>query len=672
MLTYVDFETSSEIDLIKCGAARYSEDESTEILCAVFIKEDGSEKIWKKGDPVPQANPNNIYVAHNAFFEQTMWRNVWGNCPPKWKCTAAKGCAHALPASLEKLAEALNLLQVKDMEGCRHMLKMCKPNGPRDEKSILRLIKYCRQDVLTTIGIDKALPDLSPEEQEVWELDQEINFRGVGIDFELVQNLKGLLEYEKERLESEFQTLVSGKVVSPRASVALRAWISESLGMELDSVDKKTLSNLGNLPEDVNKVVSIRKILSKSSTAKLQKMLGSLGRDGRIRENLLYHGASTGRWTGRGVQLQNLPRPKIDAEEALETLDIADVVWPEKYGSITETASSLLRSCLVPKKGKVFIGGDYAGIEARILPWIARDEKALDIFRENRDVYCESASTIYGRAITKEDKTERQVGKCAVLGLGYQGGIAAFKKMCDIYAVSLEPVSNYILDSATAQEKDSASFVYGGYRREAEKNQTEFLNETEGMTADIIKQRWRKANMRIVAFWDNIQNQMERAIQGTLSGSSFYPNLSLGLRNQFLSIVLPSGRHMKYFQPRVEMKVNKFGIEKRSISYAAVDPITKQLSREYTYGGKITENIVQAIARDIMVEGMKNVKNHGGELVLTVHDELLCEYEEGARRTYEERVADLEEVRQCFLKMPSWAKGLPLDAECWTGMRYQK
>lgn len=672
---FVDFESSSACDLFKANASVYSSDKSTEILCAVFKTEDGqairSANLVKDRSLIEYFIQDKLLVAHNAIFEELIWQNILvkrlGYKPrpiSSWRCTKAKGQAHGLPGSLEKMAEALDLLQQKDMAGKKHMLKMCKPDGPRDSESLQKLLAYCEQDVNTTIAIDKALPDLSPFEQQVWELDQEINLRGIKADRKLIQEVIGLVDYEQKTLLKRFEILVSGQVSSPKSSVGLRKFL-QAKDFDISAVDAKEVKKLlafSDLPDDVREILEIRKITAKSSTAKYGKILDSLDEDDRLRETLVYHGAGTGRWTGQGAQLQNLPKPMkgFDAEYIIRTLDIADTVWPSVCGSLNNTASSLVRSVFVASPNKALIGGDYAGIEARITPWIAAQESTLDIFRRNEDIYLKEASNIYGRDITSDDKEERQVGKCAVLGLGYQGGIAAFYKMCTIYSVSLAPIAAQIRHSARPDELEKAEFVYDGYKREAIKNESEHFGREEGICADIIKQRWRANNPKIVEFWDDIN---AGAINAVNTGYGRLGSIWWIKERQFLYCILPSGRKMAYYKPKVESLTNKFGVTKETLTYIGIDSTTKQLYRERTYGGKLTENIVQAIARDVMVEGMFNVKNYGLDLVLTVHDELLSE---GNEQT------NLEEVKECFIRPIKWAPGLPLDAEVWKGRRYKK
>lgn len=694
---YLDFETASALNINDVNASVYSNHPSTIVLCAVILQEDDSKlevtDFHKDRLLVEAALKDKLIVAHSAIFEQLIYQNIlvkkFGYSPlpvSRFRCTRAKGQAHSLPGKLEKMAEALNLLEQKDMAGKKLMLRMCRLDGPRDEASFKRLLAYCNQDNITARGIDKYISDLPPFEQKVWELDQEINHRGIRVDKPLIKEIIGLVDDEKQRLTSRFEYLVQGQISSPRSSVGLKKFL-QAENFDIRSVDAKAVKKLlaiKDLPDDIREILEIRKTLAKSSTAKYRKILDCLDSDDRVRDTLVYHGAGPGRWSGQGAQFHNLPRPMkgFDVEYALQSIDTADASWSSEYGSVNSTASSLIRSVLIPCTNKAFIGGDYAGIEARITPWIAGQESTLDIFRRNEDIYLKEASNIYGKEITEDDKEERQVGKCAVLGLGYQGGIAAFHKMCTIYSVSLDPIAKQIIRTASPEELDKAAFVYSGYLKDAIKADSEHFNKDEGMCADIIKQRWRANNPKIVGFWDAVNREAMAVVQSKYVMSyaqadlqnkkklresdiswQAAPNLSWVMEGDFLYCILPSGRKMAYYKPKVESLTNKFGVTKETLTYFGIDPNTKQLFRERTYGGKLTENIVQAIARDIMVEGMFNIKNYGLDIVLTVHDEILSEGEEQT---------DLKEVEGCFTKPIKWAPGLPLAAEVWKGYRYRK
>lgn len=679
--SYIDFETRSEVDLLKSNASVYARHPSTIILCAV-IKRNGKKmgftNFAKQRESILKFIEGSILVAHNAQFEELLWefylhrRLGYPQMPPNaWKCTMAKVLAHGLPRSLEKAGDALNLIIVKDMAGKKHMLQMCKPNGSNKPEDMKRLVEYCAQDVDVTEEIDKLIPDLSPDEQRVWELDQEINFRGVKIDLPLVNHIQSILEVEKEELLVQFREATNGVVDSPTLRQQFKDWLSGN-GLDLPDLTAKTVDgiDLGALGGNLRNAVEIRKTLSKTSNAKYDRITNEVDRDGRMRCNLIYHAASTGRWGGTGAQLQNLPRPRINVDLALTYLDRADFMWPEVFGSCADAAKSLVRSTITPEKGKVLIGADFSGIEARVTPWLAGQEETLDIFRlfdagRGPDIYCYQASSIYGRPITKADIDERQTGKGAVLAFGYQGGIAALHKISQGSGIDLAPVANSIWANASANERHNAETAYATYERSSLKSGSDYYGKREGLVADIIKQRWRAANGKIVSFWTEVNAKAIEAVQNHPVRISHGPNNSIHwyCSGQFLYCQLPSGRRLAYYKPRVEMVRNKFGTDKMTLTYLTLDAKTKQLVRRPSYGGLLTENLVQAISRDIMVSAMFNVKNDNIDIVLTVHDELLLECE---------TTVEIDRVTQLMTRPLHWAKNLPLAVNAWRGKRYGK
>lgn len=689
--SYIDFETRSAVDLLNSNSSVYARHESTSILCCV-IKRNGISKAFtdflKQKEALLKFIEGSILVAHNAMFEQLLWKHVLVACygypempPNQWRDTMAKLLSHGLPRSLEKGGDALNLLITKDMAGKKHMLKMCKPDGPNTTEDMIKLIEYCAQDNHTAEAIDLALPDLSPEEQEVWELDQEINMRGVQIDTNLIKTIVSILDKEKEELLVKFNEATNGEVDSPTKRQALKDWLQNN-GLDLPDLTAGTLAKLdtSNEMESIQSAISIRQALSKSSTAKYKRILNEVDIDGRMRCNLIYHAASTGRWGGTDAQLQNLPRPKLDVLKEIERIKAAERLWPALYGSCAEASKSLIRSVLIPRKGKKFIGGDFSGIEARVLAWIAGQTDSILSIRNGENPYCRAATGIYGRLISKANLDEYQTGKGAVLAFGYQGGIAALFKICALAGISIKAVTNILLSSATNEELDKAEFSYTSYSKPF-KNEgfiddgtrykvgTDYWPKNIGMAADIIKQRWRKANPKIVEFWGNINVEAIEAVKKGEATINNFPNpirpkeLSWFVKGEFLYCRLPSGRKLAYYKPRVEEIVNKFGTKKETLTYLALDAKTKTLVRRAAYGGLLTENIVQAISRDIMVCAMLNCRDAEHDLVLTVHDELLLEVEPNVEK---------EEIEALMIKPISWCPDLPLAVGLTEGCRYGK
>lgn len=314
-----------------------------------------------------------------------------------------------------------------------------------------------------------------------------------------------------------------------------------------------------------------------------------------------------------------------------------------------------------------FIGCDFSGIEARVTAWVASQNDKLDIFRRGECVYCAAATGIFGRTITKKEKDERQCGKCSELALGYAGGIAAYFKMCQMYGVSLASVVPLIWGSATDDEKNKAEFVYSMYASAAIDNDVEYFEKGEGLVADVIKQRWRAVNPNVVRLWEDINSaaieaaKTDKRVSFANGKGAFYTIQTKG--GKFLEMELPSGHTISYFKPEVQMR-SKFGKPTETLTYVHEDPISKQIVRTTTYGGKLLENYVQAVSRDIMVESMFEVRKlPETKINLTIHDEILARVPQYVK---------LELIEQVMSKQVPWALDLPIAVEGWEGLRFKK
>ncbi len=650
-MIYVDFETRSKCDLIKEGAWKYSLHPSTEVLCMAWAIDDGEVQLWKAGDPIPKVFLGYNHVihgvngreevisplceAHNAFFELAIWTNVLKWPAVKWCCSAAKCAAHSLPRSLDKAGKALGLSIQKDQEGKRVMMKMCKPRKPTKHNPAIwherpedfqKLYAYCMDDVRAERALGHALRDLSAQETKVWELDQKINVRGVRVDVDAVQAALDLSEEYTERLNEEMFAATNGEVLRASEAGKLTKWCN-SMGVAMNSVAKQELADALNnmeMPEEVRTALTIRQRAAKTSVAKYKAMKAATAPDGRIRDLLMYHGASTGRWTGKLVQPQNLPRNnfKGDLEQYFTILKTAtpsafELCFPE----VMETISSLIRPCFIASEGKALFGGDYSSIEARVLLWLAGDERALDLFRHGKDVYLDLASEIYNMRpedIAK-DSRERQLGKQGILGCGYGMGHAKFLTTCEAYGIEID--------------EEMAQKVVDTYRNKYHK----------------VKSMW---------------YDMERAaISAVETGDmQFCGKIGWGIDGDFLYAKLPSKRLIAYYKPEVRMTETPWGQEKNTLTYMATNSVTRKWERERTYGGKIVENITQGVARDVMAEAMLRCEDAGYEVVLTVHDEILTEKGDG----------NVKEFENLMSALPDWAEGLPVEVEGWSGQRYLK
>jgi DNA polymerase len=661
----LDFETRSRADLKKVGAWEYARHESTRVLCVGYrfgtraeLAKPGRAKVWSafKGEPVPMELLDCLreksvkLVAHNAFFEQVITRFVFPRAingmdatalfslpHSRWICTASMARALALPGRLAEGCAALNLPVQKDMEGHRLMLKLSKPRKAtkhnaaewHDEpKDHARLAEYCRTDVEAEVALFLKIPGLSDNERKVWLLDQKINARGFLVDRPAVQKVLHMIAEESRALEQKTFELTGGAVKTTNQRAATLAWL-EGQGLALPDLRAKTVGDAlasGLASGKARELLEVRQAASKTSTAKYAAFEMRSRTDGRVRDNLVYHTASTGRFGGAGVQPQNFPRGTIeDTDLAADVL--ADPATDLElvrllYGRPLDVFSSCLRAMIKASPGREFVGGDYAGIEARVLFWIAGHEQGLTAFREERDLYVEMAAEIFDAALDSITKSQRFLGKSAILGCGFGMGKKKFFETCRSQGQEIEPE-----------------------------------------LAERAVKAYRAAHWPVVRTWALIERAAIEAVRQR--GRSFkICKTRWFVEGDFLYCELPSGRRLAYYKPSLRMKPTPWG-EKRPVLYSwALNPKTRKWEEEGTYGGKLVENVVQAIARDLMCDAMLRAEAAECPVVLTVHDELLTEPDAGRM--------SVEEFEALMAKTPVWADGLPVKVEGWKGLRYKK
>jgi DNA polymerase len=636
---FLDFETRSTVDLPACGAYVYADDPSTKILCVAFAVEDDPVQVFPFGHPATVretvletglggmfVNPEFTIVARNAEFERNILRGVLGLDLPasKFRCTAAQSARAGLPRSLEASGAVLGTTEQKDAGGKRLIAKLCRPRRPSKENPDLfwepttapedfaAMYEYCAQDVRTDRQIHKSLPPIDDKEQAIWELTVRMNDRGVKVDTEAVPLALAAANAETQRLAARWYEVTGvehGSVVAGAEAVGLPNLRAATV--------RKALS--GDLDPHVREALEIRQEVSKSSLAKLQAFLDRTSADGRVRGNLVYAGAErTARWSGYGIQPQNFPRDCPNSDEAMA----------EQFQALREgkpldldSLSGMLRGFMVGP----FVAGDYAQIEARGLAWIAGQDDLVAAFDRGEDVYSQMAASIYGRPVKKGDKIDgidaRFVGKTVILGAGYGLGSQKFQRS---------------------------------------------LDENWGITvSDEFSQKvintYRSKYSKIPAFWYRLEDAFRYAIRVNARRLT-HPGLrglSIGVRDvsgrRFAQITLPSGREMLYYDPKV-------GNDNR-ISYIGRNQYAGgRWERVETYGGKLTENVVQALSRDVMAEALMRLDSAGFPLVLTVHDEAVAEC--GPER--------LEEFENLMAQRPLWAQDLPIAVECGAMARYRK
>lgn len=642
-MIYIDFETKSPVDIRACGAWVYSEHPETDVHCMAYAIDDGPVQIWNPWLSLPNSLRDLIaqgepIEAHNALFERAIWQNImvprygWPEIKPEqWRCSAAKAAARALPRSLENAGAVLHLKTQKNMLGKKVMMKLCRPRLDKtywtQEKApedFAVLYEYCKQDVVVERELNKQVRDLHPDELKVWQLDQKINTRGIMLDREAVDAcIKMINEYERYLLK-QVNTITKGKLENVSQRNKALAWLKEQ-GTILDDFTKKTISltleNGAGLPPEVLRILEIRQELGRTSTAKLAAMRNAQCHDGRIRDTLMYHGALTGRWSGKLVQLHNMPRGTIsDTDTAIEIIKKGDYEIVEMlYGDVMATISSCLRGMLVASPGKELIVADYSAIEARVLFWLANEVRGMQMFRDGVDLYLDMAKTIYSR----EDvgKAERPLGKQAVLGCGYQMGKDKFKMTCENYGMD---VSLELAERAVQAYREKYSSV---------------------------QHLW----------WD----QERAAIKAAKSGQPINcGRVTWFMHEKTLYCKLPSKRCLSYNFPSVKVIETPWGAEKEQLSYFSVNSVSKKWEQEPTYGGKLVENITQAVARDLMASAMLRVEAAGYPVILTVHDELVSEIPE--------KFGSVKEFETLMAEAPEWGAGCPIKAEGWRGKRYKK
>lgn len=655
MYLSIDFETFSRLDLRQTGVYPYALHESTGILCMSYSWIDDDDgfssevRTWVpvRGEKFPTwvrsyVEGGGKIRAWNANFERVLWALCgvakYGMPLPdrdQFYCTMADAAALALPQALGTCANALGMAQKKDVEGHRLMMSMCKPrkNGTfwhedpdEGEGRLDRLVQYCEQDVRTEAEIHSMIKELSPAERRIYLLDQKINDRGVGIDLFTVQAARSVVQAETKRANAELKRLTDGDVTTVNKVADMKAWL-QLKGVELDDLRKDTVRDLlgEDFPPDVRRVIELRAEVAKSSTQKLKKMEEYASVTGRAHGMLQYHGASTGRWAGRGPQPQNLPRPEIQDPEmylpAIQSETVADL----RVAPPLVVVSSCLRAMFKSRGGTRFMSADFSQIEARVLAWLAGQRDLVNLFAAGGLVYEDMASKIYKVLVDNVTGDQRQIGKMAILGAGFGMGWKTFirqtKKMTGIEL-----------------EEEEARFAIDTYR------------ETNG----AIQKFW----------WD-----LEAAAMHAITNPGSVTEISRGKirfvqAGQFLWCRLPSGRKLAYALPRIEQREKPWGDLGDTITYMGMNGYTRKWERLTSYGGHLAENVVQAHARDLMAEAMLRVEGAGYPVVLTVHDEVLCEVPSSH--------GSMEEFISLMTEVPEWSAGVPVAADGWEGERYRK
>lgn len=617
--------------------------------------DDDEPHVWLPGDKLPPWHarlkaPDFRLTAWNDFFEVCIWRNVlrWPLSPPVyWADTGAKAAVLALPRSLEGCGQALGLKgdAAKNKDGKRLIQIFSSPKRslkkenkgqlvrtyPRDyPHEFKKFIEYCRQDVIAERAIDKMLPELQPRTRRLWELDRAINLRGVYFDTEAVDNALAAIDKAKagavERIAEQTNGLLDNIASRPQFMEYV-----ESIGCKLANAQKEylkrkaqELEDSGDNPEALA-IIKLRLEVSKSSLAKYDKLKDIADSQTRRAYGLLrFHGASTGRWSGNLFQPQNLPRESLDLPDlCIDLLKYQDPDIIETFfGPPLEAISLCLRGMLCASPGNRLIVSDFSQIESRVLAWLAGDLKKLEAYRQRKDIYKVNAAAAYKVKYDDVTKDQRQIGKVIELACGYQGGVGAFWQFAAVYGVVIPD------------------------------------EEAKG----LIK-NWRLGNPKITSFWAAVEAAAVKAVREPgkaqkVRGVSYKVQGSGDKR--FLFCYLPSGRRIAYHKPHLV----EGPFDRQQIEYWGVDSVTKKYCVQRTYGGKLTENITQAVAMDCMADKMIDIEAAGYPIVLTVHDEIVAD-------TPKDK-GPLTEFNGIMESVPAWAKGLPVAADGYEAKRYKK
>lgn len=652
---FIDVETFSSVDIKSSGAYKYIESPDFEILIIGYALDDSQVKIidLAQNEEMPEEfeeallDPECTKVAHNAVFERLSFKRIGYNIPVKqWYCTAVKSAYCGLPLSLDGVSKALNLVD-KKLDTGKALIKYfscpCKAtringmrtrNYPKHAPEKWEMYKeYNKYDVLAEREIFHRLESyvIPKIERELYVLDQNINDRGILVDIELAKSAIAVDNIYTNLLTKKAQSITG--LENPNSPTQIRKWIEQRTGNAVLSLSKEVMPDLlkdfADYP-DVIEMLNIRKKLSKTSIKKYYAMLNCAMKDHRVRGTFQFYGANrTGRWAGRLLQLQNLSKNHVSHIEVPREL-IRKRDWETvemMYDDVADILSQLVRTALIAPEGKVFSVADFSAIEARVISWLANEKWRMDVFKGDGKIYEATGSKMFNVPISSITKGSvlRDKSKISELALGYEGSLGALKRM-------------------------------GGERMG--------LSDTEMIS---LVRKWRMANPAIVDMWKEIDEASKEAVRYQRPVSCTCRKIVFDCDGEFMTIQLPSGRKLFYKGPRFkDKKIGRSTMPTRVLCYQGVVQETKQWGEIDTYGGKLTENIVQAIARDLLGNSMLQLERANYCPVCHIHDECLVEVpKENAQAYYEEMV-------KIMSTPPEWASDIPLRADGYTTPFYLK
>jgi DNA polymerase len=640
----IDFETRSFANLPDIGLDKYANCLSTEVLCIAFGNTIDTVQVLPPHNPstnqlwplMQHVSRGGKIAAWNAMFEYAIWNCV---CVPKYdwpelkleQCidTMAIAAANNVPQALGDAAVFMDAAHQKDTRGRYLIQKLCKPNRKgvfeNDPELMAELFEYCAQDVRTEMAIGSVLRPLSDAEQAVWELTQRINLKGVPVDYNELHNAVLAVVRAQDQLDNECLSLTGFK---PSERAKLLSWINGALKAcsfkELDDLTAETVEKMlqCNIPAHIKRALELRQEGSQTSVAKYAKMM-EVQRDEKIRNTLVYHGASTGRWVSRGgLNLQNIARPTLSDEE----IELAiPMVFTEGVGTMQQL-SSLVRSAIRAPDGKTFVDVDFSSIENRVGVWLAGQNDKVALFRKGLDEYKVFASeNLYRVSYDEVTKEQRQVSKSAVLGAMFGQGAKGLVKYAEGMGVKL----------------------------------------SEGQAKTAVD-NYRSSYSRVRDLWAACESAAIEAVNNPGSPFAAYRHIVMKVAKEALWMRLPSGRLICWQRPQLELVTTPWGSEKMSVTIHSQNTFTRQWSRNALIGSSIFQSAVQGTARDFLADSMIRLDNAGYEIINSIHDEVLLLVEEQSAESA------LNDVVRIMTTPPVWAPDFPLAAEGWHGKRYRK
>lgn len=690
MKLFCDLETYSETP-ISCGSHAYAE--QAEVLLFGYAIDDAPAKVWDvaSGESMPEdlseaielvCTGGGTSVWHNGMmFDTIVLKHALGIDIPldAIEDTMVMAYQHGLPGSLDALSEVFRLDEdhAKDKKGKRLIQLFCKPL-PKNSKLYRAtrathpedwadFVNYCRLDIEAERALYKKMPKVNCTalEHKVQMIDARINRRGMLMDVELAKAAVQCAEENQESLRAKTLEATGGALESTTQRDKLIAYLRDEYGWEIESMTKAEIEKRvddTSIPAPVRELLALRLMSTKTSVKKFEAVLNAVSSDHRLRGCLQFRGAArTGRWAGRIFQPQNLPRPSMSDSEIAFAIEAAKSGCLDMFfDDPAKALSNCLRGLIIVPEGKKLVVADYSNIEGRVLAWLAGEDWKVKAFEEfdaghGHDLY----KLTYGRTFNvdpaKVTKPQRQMGKVLELAMGYQGGAGAFVTFAKGYGIDLDAMAETVAQTIDPTIWSEAEQSYEYFR---EKNLTCGLERKTFIACDAVKRAWRIANSNIAALWKKADEAVIEAMHNPVR-VRIGERISVYRRGAYLVVELPSGRSLCYPSPRLHDDGTC------TFSYMGVEQFTRKWKRIKTYGGKLVENATQAVAADVLAEGLINLDEAGYETVLTIHDEVLAE-------TPNTPDYNVKEMMRLMTELPDWTKGLPLAAAGFEDHRYRK